>query len=45
MRAADGDLPQNTSEVYYSNEQSRCLAQQTQVSNLPQYVSGTFVWT
>lgn len=45
MRAADNDIPANSSTVYYSNEQSRCLTEQTQVSNLPLFCAGTFVWT
>ncbi len=45
MRPADADLPQNSTVVYYSNEASACLAAQTQVSNLPSFCAGTFVWT
>ena len=45
MRAADSDQPQNATVVLYSNEQSQCLAAQTQVSNAPQFCAGTFVWT
>jgi hypothetical protein len=45
MRAADADLPQNTSVVYYSNEASSCLAAQTQVSNGASFCAGTYVWT
>lgn len=44
MRAADADLPQNASLVYYSNEASACLAAQTQVSNSAPFCAGTFVW-
>jgi hypothetical protein len=45
MRAADADLPANSSIVYYSNEASACLAAQTQVSNAAPFCAGTFVWT
>ena len=44
MRGADADLPHNASEVFYSSEASACLAEQTQVSNAPEFCAGTFVW-
>ena len=45
QRGEDADMPHNTSEVFYSNENSGCLAGQTQVSDGPEWMSGTFVWT
>ena len=45
MRAADADLPYNTSIVYYSNEASACLAAETQISNAAPFCAGTMVWT
>ena len=42
---ADADQPANKSVVYYSNEASQCLTEQTQVSNAPAFCAGTFVWT
>ena len=30
---------------YFDNENSACVKQQTQLSNAPNYVGGTFVWT
>lgn len=45
QRGEDADQPHNQSLVHYSSEVAGCLWQQTQVSDAPEYVAGTFVWT
>ena len=44
QRGEDDDL-NHTSDVYFSSLNGGCLAAQTQVSNAPSWVGGTFVWT
>jgi beta-galactosidase/beta-glucuronidase len=44
QRGEDSDMPHNSS-VYFDNENSGCVAQQTQTSNAVTWMSGTFVWT
>lgn len=45
QRGEDADQPHNDSTVFYSNLNWQCVAGQTQVSNAPAWVAGTFVWT
>jgi len=45
QRGEDADMPHNKTAVYYPNENAGCLADQTQVSDGPDWMSGTFVWT
>lgn len=46
QRGEDADLPRSpNSSVYYSSENSACLAAQTQVSDAPAFCAGTFIWT
>ena len=45
QRGEDADLPHNETAVFYSNENAACLAAQTQASNGPEWMAGTFVWT
>ena len=39
------DQPHNSSVVYFNNEQSGCLSEQSQTSNAVDYIAGTAVWT
>jgi hypothetical protein len=43
QRGEDADQPHNATTVHYTSEVSGCLAQQTQVSDAPEFVAGTFV--
>ena len=46
QRGEDADQPLNASRaVYFSDEASACLGEQTQWSNAPPFVAGSFVWT
>ena len=45
QRGEDADQPHNSTLVHYDSEVAGCLWQQTQVSDAPEYVGGTFVWT
>jgi Glycoside hydrolase family 2 C-terminal domain 5/Glycosyl hydrolases family 2, TIM barrel domain/Glycosyl hydrolases family 2, sugar binding domain/Domain of unknown function (DUF4982)/Glycosyl hydrolases family 2 len=45
QRGEDSDLPYNKTSVFYPNENSACVSQQTQWSNGLSYVAGSFVWT
>ena len=46
QRGEDQDLkPAWPASVYYGNENSGCVASQTQTSNGVPYNGGTFVWT
>jgi len=44
QRAEDADLPR-TENAFYSSLNGKCLAEQTQRSNAPSWMGGTFVWT
>ena len=44
QRGEDDDLPRNASEVFFSSLNGACLASQTQTSNAPPWMAGTFVW-
>ena len=41
----DADQPHNKTTVHYDSNVAGCLSQQTSVSDTPEYVAGTFVWT
>ena len=45
QRGEDADQPHNKSEVYYDSDVASCLEQQTSVSDAPEFVAGTFVWS
>jgi hypothetical protein len=45
QRGEDADQPHNSTLVHYNNEVAGCLADQVGVSDLTEYVAGTFVWT
>jgi hypothetical protein len=44
QRGEDADLPKGAT-VYFSNENSACVAGETQRSDAVEYDAGTFVWT
>lgn len=44
QRGEDADQPHDKA-VHYDSNVAGCLQQQTSVSDLPEYVAGTFVWT
>jgi beta-galactosidase/beta-glucuronidase len=45
QRGEDADQPHNETLVHYNDEVAGCLADQVGVSDLTEYVGGTFVWT
>ena len=45
QRGEDADQPHNKTEVHYTSNVARCLDGQTSVSDVPEYVAGTFVWS
>ena len=48
QRGEDVDLLNQTNSsgsVFYSDEVSGCLQEETQVSNAPAWCAGTYVWT
>jgi len=44
QRGEDADQPHNETLVHYNDEVAGCLADQVGVSDLTEYVGGTFVW-
>ena len=45
QRGEDADMPHNSTLVHFTDEVAGCLAGQVAVSDAPEFVGGTFVWT